>query len=95
MRRSPLALAGYCLFWLVVGFAIVLVASGCSARSTPDDGCGAACSALRDKGCDLGKPTAAGATCEAWCSRYAATPTGVDPVCLQRATCEAALLCSR
>lgn len=95
MRRSPFAVACFVAFWLVVGFIISLVASGCSARSVPDDGCAAACSNLRAQACDLAKPTPNGATCEAWCSRYAATPTGVDPVCLQHATCETAAQCTR
>jgi hypothetical protein len=52
MRRDPWTLALYALVWLAVGFLIVLVASGCSARSTPDDGCAAAkqhASSLRDR----------------------------------------------
>jgi hypothetical protein len=77
--------------YLILCLALV----GCSARSTPDDGCAAACAHLRDLGCDLAKPTPNGATCEAWCSHYAATPTGVDPVCLQRATCESSETCGR
>lgn len=87
--------------WVCLAVVVALYLLACSPPhpapppAPGDPTCPAACSHLRELGCEAGQPTQAGEPCEAWCEELEAMPgPGLELGCIATApSCSAADAC--